>query len=170
MNDGVDNRHQYESLPITFSEDQAPAGEEGEWAKIEIEFPSFNVCDERTPIRGFFVTMDQHFAIESDNSEMNAWPLYITKNIAKYPYGNGKVKTSEKEMLDMFEQAITLQKGNKGTIWVKNARNLNDGDVIGFRVHAVNLDGTLTDPDGRAFYVQVGKTEIEHNLSFNITV
>jgi hypothetical protein len=169
MNDGVDNRHQYESLPITFSEDQAPAGETGEWAKIEIEFPSFNVCDERTPIRGFFVTMDQHFAIESDNSEMNAWPLYITKNIAKYPYGNGKVKTSEKEMLDMFEQAITLQKGNKGTIWVKNARNLNDGDVIGFRVHAVNLDGTLTDPDGRAFYVKVGKHDTHHKLSFDIT-
>ena len=169
MNDGVDNRHQYESLPITFSEDQAPEGETGEWAKIEIEFPSFNVCDERTPIRGFFVTMDQHFAIESDNSEMNAWPLYITKNIAKYPYGNGKVKTNEQAMLDMFEQAITLQKGNKGTIWVKNARNLNDGDVIGFRVHAVNLDGTLTDPDGRAFYVKVGKHDIHHKLSFDIT-
>ena len=169
MNDGVDNRHKEEALPITFSADQAPAGESGEWAKIDIKFPYFNQCGERTPIRGFFVTMDQHFAIESDNSEMNAWPLYITKNIAKYPYGNGKVKTDEKEMLDMFEQSITLQKGNEGTIWLKDARNLNDGDVIGFRVFAVNLDGTFTDPDGRAFYVKVGNKSNHHELSFHIT-
>ena len=169
MNDGVDNRHKFEPLPISFTADQAPEGEDGNWAKIEIEFPSFNQCGERTPIRGFFVTMDQHFAIESDNSEMNAWPLYITKNIAKYPSGNGKTKTDEKAMLDMFEQSITLQEGNKGVIYLKDARNLNDGDVIGFRVHAVNLDGTFTDPDGRAFYVKVGNKSNHHELTFTVT-
>ena len=150
-----------------------PEGESGAWAKIEIEFPAFNQCGERTPIRGFFVTMDQHFAIESDNSEMNAWPTYITKNVAKYPYetinGVTKIKSDDQAMLDMFEQGITLQEGNKGTIWLKDARNLADGDVVGFRVHAVNLDGTFTDPDGRAFYVQVGNKSNHHALSFHIT-
>ena len=34
-------------------------------------------------------------------------------------------------------------------------------DIIGFRVYAANLDGTLLDPDGRAFYVQVGKGAAE---------
>ncbi|MBQ2528443.1 MAG: DHH family phosphoesterase, partial [Spirochaetales bacterium] len=66
--------------------------------------------------------------------------------------------------------AVTLQKGNHGEIFIKDARNLNDGDVIGFRVHAVNLDGTFTDPDGRAFYVIIGKQNINHKLSFDITV
>lgn len=165
MEDGFDNRQKYDFLPVIFSEDQAPEGETGEWAKIEIEFPSFNACDERTPIRGFFVTMDQHYAIESDNTELNGWPLYITKNIAKYPYGNGRVKSDEQALLDLFEQAITLQKGNKGSVWVKLARNLRCGDVIGFRVHAVNLDGTLTDPDGRAFYVKVDGNE---KLTFDV--
>ena len=31
-----------------------------------------------------------------------------------------------------------------------------DGDIIGFRVYAVNNDGSLVDPDGKAFYVAVG--------------
>ena len=30
-------------------------------------------------------------------------------------------------------------------------------DVIGFRVYAANADGSLVDPDGKAFYVQVGE-------------
>ena len=38
------------------------------------------------------------------------------------------------------------------------------GDVIGFRVHAVNYDGTLTDPDGRSFYVAVGDVKTTKNL------
>ena len=38
------------------------------------------------------------------------------------------------------------------------------GDVIGFRVYAVNLDGTLLDPDGRAFYVAVGNTSTEETV------
>lgn len=160
---GEDNRHLKEFLPITFSADQAPEGEEGEWAKIEIEFPAFNECGEMTPIRGFFVTLDQKFALESNNSEINAWVSYVYKNVAYFSTNHGQKD-------GRYDVPITLQKGNKGVIYIKDTNNIYDKDVIGFRVHAVNLDGTLTDPDGRAFYVQVGKTEIEHNLSFNITV
>ena len=39
------------------------------------------------------------------------------------------------------------------------------GDVIGFRLYAVNLDGTLLDPDGRAFYVAVGNVSTQATLA-----
>ena len=34
-----------------------------------------------------------------------------------------------------------------------------EGDFIGFRVYAVNYDGSLVDPDGKAFYVYVGEKQ-----------
>lgn len=173
---GVDNRHLKDPLSIEFK----VKGQEGEpsdfpadakdgegWAKITIDFPDFNLCGERTPIKGFFVTLDNHFALESDNSEINAWATYEFRNVALYNYDHGKKETDEEVKRDI---AVTLQKGNHGEIFIKDARNLNDGDVIGFRVHAVNLDGTFTDPDGRAFYVVIGKQNINHSLSFDVTV
>ena len=36
-------------------------------------------------------------------------------------------------------------------------------DFIGFRVYAVNYDGTLVDPDGKAFYVKVGNPAEDWN-------
>jgi predicted nucleic acid-binding Zn-ribbon protein len=155
---GRDNRHLKQMLPIEFNE--TLEGETGNWAKIEIEFPAFNKCGEATPIKGFFVTLDQQFSKESGNSEINAWWHYVYKNVALFSWNYSTP----------IVQNITLQKGNKGVIYIKDDNNLNNGDVIGFRVHAVNLDGTLYDPDGRAFYVQVGKQTNKHELSFDITV
>ena len=162
---GVDNRHIKEPLGIEFSADQAPAGEDGEWAAIKIQFPR-SICGYQTRIRGFFVTLDNHFAIESDNSEINAWATYEFKNVAKYNYDHGKKETNASYL---NEDEIVLFDGNEGTIYVKDAHNLNNGDVIGFRVHAVNLDGTFTDPDGRAFYVRVGKLEKNRKMAFHVT-
>ena len=86
-------------------------------------------------VKGMYVTLDNvKNAIESAPSEWNAWKLYE-------PQIEGLNKVVE---------------DNKVTITIKDPRA--DGDVIGFRVYAVNLDGTLVDPDGRAFYVQLGKT------------
>ena len=53
--------------------------------------------------------------------------------------------------------------GNKGTIKIQDLGNVK-GDVIGFRVYAVNYDGTLTDPDGRAFYVAVGDAKVDMTI------
>jgi hypothetical protein len=155
---GRDNRHLQPKLPIEFN--QTLPGETGQWAKIDIEFPAFNACGEATPIKGFFVTLDQQFSKESGNSEINAWWHYIYKNVALTSWNYS----------EPIVEKVVLQNGNKGTIWIKDDNNLNNGDVIGFRVHAVNLDGTLYDPDGRAFYVQVGKQTPKHELSFDITV
>ncbi|KAA6341931.1 hypothetical protein EZS27_010287 [termite gut metagenome] len=41
---------------------------------------------------------------------------------------------------------------------IKIADAALDGQNIGFRVYVINQDGTLVDPDGRAFYIHNGKT------------
>ena len=89
--------------------------------------------DYATSIRAFYVTLDEQCAAESQPSEINAWKSYNIKGI--------NTVTSESSI----ELTIPTD---------VNA----DGDYIGFRVYAVNYDGSLVDPDGRAFYVYVGET------------
>ena len=163
---GTDNRHVYPILPTLFNCEIDGA----EWAKIDIEFPTVNENGDYTPIRGFFVMLDQNFARESSTSEVSAWTQYIYKNVGffcvyGYDVKTGKFRLDEERMdaqagIENGIRKAHLFKGNKGTICIKNARGAK-GDVIGFRVYAVNLDGTLTDPDGRAFYVEISNVEIE---------
>ncbi len=106
---------------------------------------SFDVENQPTmKIRGFYVTLDQEFALESQPSEINAWVSYT------YTGGVGYTKPGTDEIVK-----AELHEGNVATISVEDMGNVV-GDIIGFRVYAVNLDGTLTDPDGRAFYVKIG--------------
>ena len=79
----------------------------------------------------YYVVLDKKNAIESGVSEINAWNSYDIPGLKK------TVKAGEK--LEM----------------VINSKSAN-GDIIGFRVYAVNRDGKLLDPDGKAFYVIVG--------------
>ena len=96
-------------------------------------------------VKGFYVTLDEKFAQESAPSELNAWNSYTYENVGY----NGK--------------PAKLFEGNKGTITIKDMNNVQ-GDIIGFRVYAVNYDGTLYDPDGRAFYVAVGAVKQEKTI------
>jgi len=89
------------------------------------------------PLKGFYVTLDRDYAIESIPSEINAWDSYSYTNVG-----------TKSTAAHMFE-------GNTGVISVNS--EVANGDYIGFRVYAVNLDGTLVDPDGRAFYIHVGR-------------
>ena len=82
-------------------------------------------------IRAIYVTLDSQNAVESAPSEINAWNSY------EYTGLNTVVEGTSTE--------ITI-----------NGDNIID-DIIGFRVYAVNYDGTLVDPDGKAFYVKLGK-------------
>ena len=113
----IDNRQGLQRLTVDVNED------------ITIEFPANN------RIKGFYVTLDNDFALESKPSEIEAWN--------KYTYDKVGTKT----------KPAYLFKGNKGTIKVTD--EAAKGDVIGFRVYAVHLDGTLYDPDGRAFYISI---------------
>ena len=101
-------------------------------------------------IKGFYVTLDNRFAVESAPSEINAWNSYTYEGVGYKKNGTTVVPA-------------TLFKGNKGTITIKDMGNVQ-GDIIGFRVYAVNYDGTLTDPDGRAFYVAVGDVKTDMTL------
>ncbi len=93
--------------------------------------------------RAFYVTLDKSHAIESAPSEINAWESYKIQGLNQVVDKTSKLKI---------------------TIPAEAAK----GDYIGFRVHAVNYDGTLVDPDGRAFYVYVAgaKTTSSADLMF----
>jgi len=82
-------------------------------------------------IRGMYIVLDKDNAIESAPSELNAWNSY------SYTGLNTVVEGTETEIIINSSAAIN--------------------DIIGFRVFAVNYDGTLVDPDGKAFYVSLGQ-------------
>jgi hypothetical protein len=89
------------------------------------------VDNNKTAIDHYYVTLDKENAIESAPSEWNAW--------SSYQYDGLFTTVPADSVLNV-------------TIKSQSAY----GDIIGFRVYAVNRDGTLVDPDGRAFYVYVG--------------
>ena len=90
--------------------------------------------------RAFYVTLDESHAVESAPSELNAWKSYGITGL------NTLVDPAAK--LDITIPAAAAK-----------------GDYVGFRVYAVNYDGTLVDPDGRAFYVYVGGATTAANAS-----
>ena len=79
----------------------------------------------------YYVVLDKKNAIESGVSELNAWNSYEIDGLKKI-----------------------VKAGDKLNLTIKSASA--NGDIIGFRVYAVNRDGKLLDPDGKAFYVIVG--------------
>ncbi|MGM9697899.1 MAG: hypothetical protein ACI3Y0_04580, partial [Prevotella sp.] len=128
--DDIDKRQDKNILAVTVGQD------------IKIVYPTQNASGVYTPIKGFYVALDYAFALESAPSELNAWNSYEYDNVTKLDKDGNVIK------------AGTLFEGYEGIIRINSTAANND--VIGFRVFAVNLDGTLVDPDGRAFYVGVG--------------
>lgn len=123
------------------------AAEVNKAIEIQVDY-DINNNKTNNKIAGFYVTLDSKFASASDPSELNSWNNYSYVGVG-VP-GDAKRKA-------------TLFKGNKGQITVADLGGVA-GDVIGFRLYAVNLDGTLVDPDGRAFYVAVGNTSTEATI------
>lgn len=103
--------------------------------QVEVGKP-FSITDLKTSDNKaadyYYVVLDKDNAIESGVSELNAWKSYTIDGLNKV------VPASEN--LDL-------------TIKTEAANH----DIIGFRVYAVNKDGKLLDPDGKAFYVVVGE-------------
>jgi hypothetical protein len=106
---------------------------------------AFNIKVNNTEAKYYYVTLDKDFAIESAPSEWNAW--------SNYSY-EGLFKTTPAD----------------STLSLKITSEAANGDIIGFRVFAVNADGTLQDPDGRAFYVQVGEAANTESVTGNDTI
>ena len=180
ITNGIDNRHDYPIKVVNFEKDED--GEE--WANITIKFPTPNCAGNNTDIKAFYVTLDQNFARESTTSEVSAWTQYIYDGVGFQSVNGFDTETGEyrldntrndeqagivegKRKATLFVKEVNDDEPIEGTIRVKNARGAK-GDIIGFRVFAVNLDGTLYDPDGRAFYVKLGDKGEEHELSFDV--
>ena len=89
-------------------------------------------------VKALYVTLDKANAVESAPSELNAWNSYEYTGLNK------------------------VVEGTSTTITINGKETIND--IIGFRVYAVNYDGTLVDPDGKAFYVLVGDKAQELNV------
>jgi len=132
--------------------------------EIKISFPDFYEGDVNYPtlVKGFYVTLDQEFALESYPSEYNQWTNYTYENV-----GYTKIVSPTENQVVKAKLFERKDGKTEGTIKVKNLGNVK-GDVIGFRVYAVNIDGTLYDPDGRAFYVRVGNPYLTRDLAFNV--
>ena len=146
------NKANAESRPATNNDDRQGqnilAVEKG--GDIVIDFTKANPAPQDFGVKGFYVTLDEKFALESTPSELNAWNSYSYENVGYKKNGT-------------TYQPAKLFTGNKGIIKINDMGNVK-GDVIGFRVYAVNYDGTLTDPDGRAFYVAVGDAKVDMTI------
>ena len=104
----------------------------------------FNVRLTNSDIYAYYVTLDKDYAVESIPSEINAWNAY------QYEGLNTVYMADEVAKLKINSASAT-------------------GDIVGFRVHAVNWDGTLVDPDGKSFYVGVG-AGLSSTLAFKQTI
>ena len=100
---------------------------------------------EETVPDSFYVALDYKNAIESATSEVNAWETY---------------KIDGLNTMTAADQDLSLT--------IKSGYNAYS-DIIGFRVWAVNRDGSLVDPDGRAFYVLVTDAATTDALSATVT-
>ncbi|MCQ2130155.1 MAG: cell surface protein [Bacteroidales bacterium] len=102
--------------------------------------PYFQAAD----VKGMYVVLDTQNAVESSSSEISAWKYYSYEGL------NNAIEGTELDITVNCDDQIN--------------------DIIGFRVYAVNWDGTLVDPDGKAFYVQIGAAANEWNsLATTIT-
>jgi hypothetical protein len=115
----------------------------GETITID-EVEAYTEYGDEVAIDYMYVVLDKNNAIESAPSEINAWESY---------------------KIEGLNQNVPVAKGLSITITDKRA----NGDVIGFRVFAVNRDGSLVDPDGRAFYVLVTDQATDANLVGSVT-
>src|SRR5574344_347297 len=90
-------------------------------------------------VDNFYIVRDDSYATDDEvaaNSEINAWKSYGYTGlgeIQKVDGGSGKKKVT-----------VTIPS------------KLRTGDEVGFRIFAVNYDGTLVEKNGAAFYVYVG--------------
>ena len=89
-------------------------------------------------VKYFYIVLDRDFvnATGDQDSELAAWNSYESSI-----EGINKVYTIDDPQNAVAAMSISIPYS----------------DVIGFRVYAANADGSLVDPDGKAFYVQVGE-------------
>ncbi len=99
--------------------------------------------DETKQAKYFYISLDRDFAGESDASELRAW------------------NTFQEGISGDIDKVLDIDAcDGKATLSINLGDYEYDDEILGFRVYAVNADGTYVDPDGRAFYVHVGKAAV----------
>ena len=101
---------------------------------VESKEGSFKVSMKESDAAYYYITLDKERALSSDDSEILAWNLYESS-------------------ISGINEVYSVKE--KPEVEIGFSQDIND--VLGFRVYAINANGTLQDPDGRAFYVRVGK-------------
>lgn len=112
-----------------------------------VDMSDYNV-ETQNGIYGFYVTLDMWRATESNGSEREAW----------------------RATAPSIEGINAVTTGSTVDLTISKDAKVDAGEVIGFRVYAVNFDGTLVDPDGRAFYVVVDQPEASEILTASATI
>src|SRR5574344_64258 len=97
----------------------------------------------------FYIVRDNSYVGESDASEVNAWDSYSYTGLG--------------QIVD-----VASGTGTKN-VTVTIPSTMKTGDEVGFRIFAVNYDGTLVDADGAAFYVYVGADANATSVTGNVT-
>ena len=122
------------------SKEDVILGVQGQDITISIVKQAAAASEYTTPsIAAMYVVLDKANAVESLGSEINAWNAYTYTGLNE------------------------VVKGTSTTIKVDHSASVND--IIGFRVFAVNHDGKLVDPDGRAFYVRIGEPATDWSVA-----
>ena len=111
--------------------------------KVECGVP-FTVKLQNPEAAYFYAVLDKDYAIESAPSEWNIWEDYAISGLNK-----------------------VVKAGEDLNIIISDERAKSD--IIGIRVFAVNCDGTLIDPDGKAFYVQVNNDVVSATVNVDVT-
>ncbi len=111
---------------------------------ITVSLNDLTLYPQNGQVEHYYVVLDKDFAQESSPSEWNAWTSYSYE-------GLGVTKKATED--------LTLKINSQSAV----------GDKIGFRLFAVNYDGTLVDPDGKAFYVEVGNPSTTASVDVTIT-
>ncbi|WP_298074914.1 hypothetical protein [uncultured Bacteroides sp.] len=123
----------YASNRDTRNDEDAYSVKAGETFYVDLS----DICEQYN-VKYFYIVLDRDFvnATGDQDSELAAWNSYESSI-----KGINKVYTVDDPTNAVAAMSIDIEYD----------------DVIGFRVYAANADGTLVDPDGRAFYVQVGE-------------
>ena len=108
--------------------------QDGNTPVVESKKGSFKVSMKKSGAAYYYITLDKERALSSDDSEILAWNLYESS-------------------ISGINEVYSVKE--KPEVEIGFSQDIND--VLGFRVYAINANGTLQDPDGRAFYVRVGK-------------
>ena len=127
----------------TVKQDLADARTTCDLLKVECGVP-FTVKLQNPKAAYFYAVLDKDYAIESAPSEWNIWEDYAISGLNK-----------------------VVKAGEDLNIIISDERAKSD--IIGIRVFAVNCDGTLIDPDGKAFYVQVNNDVVSATVNVDVT-